>query len=72
MHIKKGDNVKVLTGKDSGKTGKVIKAMPKDNKVIVEGINMVKRHQRPKKQNSKGQVVEKPMPIHASNLAPVK
>lgn len=69
MHIKKGDNVIVLTGKDKGKNGKVIKAMPKEGKVIVEGINMVKKHQRPTKQGQKGMMIDKAMPIQASNLA---
>lgn len=69
MKIKKGDNVKILTGKDRGKTGKVLKAMPKSDQAIVEGINTVKRHERPRKQNSKGQIVDKPMPIHVSNLS---
>ena len=59
----------VLAGKDKGKSGKVIKAMPKMNKVIVEGINKVKKNQRPTKQGQKGQVVEKSMPIDVSNLA---
>lgn len=69
MTIKKDDNVIVLTGKDKGKTGKVIKSMPKKHKVIVSGINMTKKHQRPRQQNQKGQIVEKPMPIDVSNVA---
>lgn len=69
MHIKKGDNVIVLAGKDKGKNGKVIKAMPKLGKVIVEGINMVKKHQRPTKQGQKGQMVDKSMPMDVSKLA---
>jgi large subunit ribosomal protein L24 len=69
MKIKKDDNVIVLTGKDKGKTGKVIKVMPKENRVVVAGINMFKKNQRPTKQGQKGQVVEKNGSIHASNVA---
>lgn len=72
MHIKKGDKVKVLAGKDAGKQGEVVKSMPKDNKVIVAGVNKMKRHMRPRKQGEKGQIVEKEMPLHASNVAKTK
>ena len=68
MKIKKGDKVIVITGKDKGKTGEVIKAMPKENKVVVAGINMVKRHQKPSQENAGG-IVSKEMPIHVSNVA---
>lgn len=69
MKIKRDDNVIVLTGKDKGKTGKVIKSMPKENRVVVAGINMFKKNQRPTKQGQKGQVVEKNGSIHISNIA---
>lgn len=69
MNIKKNDTVIVLVGKDKGKSGKVTKAMPKISKVVVEGINKVKKHQRARKQGQKGQTVEVSMPIHVSNLA---
>jgi large subunit ribosomal protein L24 len=69
MHIKKGDNVIILTGDDKGKTGKVVKAIPALNKVVIEGMNTVKKHQRPTKQGQKGQTVEIAMPMHASNVA---
>ena len=69
MHIKKDDNVIVLTGKDKGKTGKVIKAMPKENRVVVAGVNMFKKNQRPTKQGQKGQVVERNGSINVSNVA---
>lgn len=72
MHVKKGDKVVVLTGKDAGKTGEVVKSMPKENKVVVAGINKMKRHQRPTKQGQKGQVVEKEMPLHVSNVSKAK
>jgi large subunit ribosomal protein L24 len=68
MKLKKGDNVIVITGKDKGKKGKIIRALPKDNKVIVEGLNMVSKHKRPKKSGEKGQVIKIAMPIHASNV----
>jgi len=68
MKIKKGDNVMVIAGKDKGKTGKIIRALPKLDRVIVEGINIQKRHQRPTKSNQKGQVLDKTMPIHVSNV----
>lgn len=69
MNIKKGDNVIVITGKDKGKTGKVEFAFPKEQKVLILGVNIKKSHQRPKKSNEKGQIVEKPMPIHVSNVS---
>lgn len=68
MKIKKGDKVIVITGKDKGKTGEVTKAMPKENKVIVSGVNMVKRHQKPTQENVGG-IVSKEAPIHVSNVA---
>ena len=58
MKIKKGDQVIVITGRDKGKTGEVVKSMPKDNKVVVSGINLVKRHQRPT-QESAGGIISK-------------
>ena len=64
--------VEIITGADKGKSGKVVLALPKENKVIVEGINRRKHHQRPKRANQKGQVVEKAMPIHVSNVRLVK
>ena len=72
MHIKKGDTVKILTGKDKGKTGKVLKAFPKENKVLVEGVNIYKKHERARKEGQKGQVVERAVPIQASNVANVE
>jgi large subunit ribosomal protein L24 len=68
MKIKKGDTVVVITGKDKGKTGEVIRSMPKDNKLLVRGVNVVKRHTRPT-QNSAGGIVEKEAPIDVSNVA---
>ena len=68
MKIKKGDQVIVITGRDKGKTGEVIQAMPKDSKVVVRGINLVKRHTKPTQENAGG-IVSKEQPIHVSNVA---
>jgi large subunit ribosomal protein L24 len=68
MHVKKDDKVIILSGKDKGKTGAVVKSFPKENKVIVSGINMLKKHQKPRKSGEKGQIVEMAMPIHVSNV----
>lgn len=68
MKIKKGDQVIVITGRDKGKTGEVTKAMPKDNKVLVSGINLVKRHTKPSQENAGG-IISKEKPIHVSNVA---
>ena len=69
MHIKKGDTVIVLAGRDKGKTGKILKAMPKDGTVLVEGINMVKKHQKPTKQGQKGQIISKERAVSSSSVA---
>ncbi len=68
MKLKKGDKVIVIAGKAKGTTGTVMRAMPKDDQVLLEGVNLVKRHRRPSAQNKKGQIVDKPMPIHISNV----
>ena len=68
MNIKKDDTVIVISGKDKGKKGKVIKAMPKENKVIVEGVNQIKKHQKPNNANPNGGIVEFEAPIHVSNV----
>ncbi|OGZ61582.1 MAG: 50S ribosomal protein L24 [Candidatus Spechtbacteria bacterium RIFCSPLOWO2_02_FULL_38_8] len=68
MKIKKGDKVLVISGKNRGKTGKVTGVFPNDLKLIVEGVNMQKKHMRPKKQGEKGQIVEVPSPIDISNV----
>ncbi len=67
MKIKKGDTVLILSGKDRGRTGKVGKVFPKRKKIIIDGINIVKKHVRPRKQNQKGEVVEVPAPFDMSN-----
>lgn len=68
MNIKKGDEVKVLTGKYKGKTGKVIDSFPKDRTVVVEGLNIKVRFSRPKRAGEKGQRLELPAPMPASKL----
>jgi len=68
LKIKKGDQVVVTTGRNKGKRGEVLRVMPQENRAIVQGINMVKRHTRPS-QTHPGGIVEKEGPIHVSNLA---
>ena len=67
-HIKTDDKVKVIAGKDNGKIGKVLKVIRKTNRVVVENINVVKRHVKPSPQNRQGGIVEKEAPIHLSNV----
>jgi large subunit ribosomal protein L24 len=68
MKIKKSDNVIVISGNSRGKTGKVLKVFPKDQRVIVEGINLRKRHTKPTQANPQGGILEKESPIDASNV----
>ena len=68
MHVVKNDTVKILAGKYKDKTGKVLKVFTKTNRVIVEGVNIIKRHTKPSQKNQQGGIVEKEAPIHASNL----
>ena len=68
MKIKKGDDIIIITGKDKGKKGKILKVLVRENKIIVEGANMSKKHQRPRKSNEKGSMKDIEMPIHASNV----
>lgn len=68
MRIKRGDTVVVISGKYKGVKGKVLKAFPNDNKVIVEKVNFIKKHTRPTQQNPQGGIVEKEAPIHVSNV----
>lgn len=68
MKIRKGDNVYIISGKDRGRSGKVLRAFPRLQKVIVAGVNKMKKHERARKQGTKGQVVKREMPIHVSNL----
>jgi len=68
MKIKKGDTVKIITGKDKGKTGKILKVLLKKDKILIEGLNLYKKHVRPKRQGEKGEVVLVPRPIDVSNV----
>ena len=68
MKIKKGDTVIVIAGKDKGARGTVLRALPKTEKVLIEGVNVKKRHQRPNRRNQHGQIVDKPHPVHVSNV----
>lgn len=68
MKIKKGDNVQVITGKDKGKTGKVDQVFRSENTVIVDGVNIRKRHRKPRRLGQSGQIVDVALPIDASNV----
>lgn len=68
LHVKKGDKVVVIAGKDKAKTGKVLLVLPKEERVIVEGVNIVKRHTKPNPVNPEGGIIEKEAPIHISNV----
>ncbi len=68
IKLKKGDNVLVITGKDKGKSGSILSIIPKNNRAIVKGVNMVKKHQKPSKQSGGG-IIEKELSIQLSNLA---
>ena len=68
MKVKVGDNVKVLTGKDKGKEGKVLYTLRKKDRVVVEGVNIVKKHMKPSRMNETGGIIEVEHPIHVSNV----
>lgn len=68
VHVRKDEVVVVITGKDKGKQGKVKRVLPKTNRVVVEGVNMVKKHTKPSAQNMQGGIMEMEAPIHASNV----
>jgi large subunit ribosomal protein L24 len=69
MRIKKGDRVVVLSGKDKGKTGEVVKSMPKDGKVVVAGVNVAVRHRKPSQANPQGGLERSEAPLHVSKVA---
>jgi len=69
MKIKKGDTVKVIAGKDKGKTGTVLTTLKDTDQVILEGVNIATKHQKNKRSRSQGQIIEKSMPLHVSNVA---
>ena len=68
MTVKKGDNVVVIAGKEKGKTGKVVEVFQKDNRVLVDGLNIVTKHQKARRQDEKSAIVKKSAPIEASNV----
>jgi large subunit ribosomal protein L24 len=70
MEIRKGDTVLVITGKYKGRKGRVLRVIPEKSTLIVEGVNMMKRHTRPSQRNQQGGIVERERPIHASNVMP--
>ena len=67
MNIKKGDTIQIITGKDRGKTGKILAVYPDRDRILVEGVNVYKKHVRPRRQGEKGEIVSLPRPLHASN-----
>ena len=69
LKIRKGDRVRVLTGKDRGKEGSVMRALPRDGKVIVDGVNVARKSQRPTRTTQQGGIIDKDMPIQVSNVA---
>jgi len=69
MHIRKGDNVLVISGASRGKTGKVLQVLGSEELVIVAGVNLKKHHERPRRGGQKGQMIDKTMPIHVSNVS---
>lgn len=71
MHVKKGDKVRVISGKDKGKTGVILAAYPKESRVLVEGVNIVKKHSKPSQANPQGGINSQEAPIHVSNVMPI-
>ena len=71
FHVKKGDLVEVITGTDRGKRGKVLRMFPENERVLIEGINMRTKHQKPTQENPQGGRMKQEMPIHISNVLPV-
>ncbi|HCC60177.1 MAG: 50S ribosomal protein L24 [Candidatus Staskawiczbacteria bacterium RIFOXYC1_FULL_37_43] len=68
MKVKKGDTILVISGKDKGKVAKILKSLPRERKVLVDGVNLKKKHVRPKREGEKGQVVQVPAPLEVSNI----
>ncbi|WP_246945560.1 MULTISPECIES: 50S ribosomal protein L24 [Bacillus] len=71
MHVKKGDKVQVISGKDKGKQGVILEAFPKKNRVLVEGVNVVKKHSKPSQANPQGGIISQEAAIHVSNVMPL-
>jgi large subunit ribosomal protein L24 len=71
MHVKKGDKVVVISGKDKGKTGVILASFPKKDRVLVEGVNIIKKHSKPSQVNPQGGIISQEAPIHVSNVMPI-
>ncbi|MBM7663352.1 large subunit ribosomal protein L24 [Bacillus mesophilus] len=71
MHVKKGDKVQVISGKDKGKQGVILESFPKMNRVLVEGVNVVKKHSKPSQANPQGGIISREAAIHVSNVMPL-
>ncbi|MEK5440253.1 MULTISPECIES: 50S ribosomal protein L24 [unclassified Fredinandcohnia] len=71
MHVKKGDKVQVISGKDKGKQGVILESYPKKDRVLVEGVNIVKKHSKPSQVNPQGGIISQEAPIHVSNVMPL-
>ena len=71
MHVKKGDKVMVISGKDKGKKGVILAAFPKQSRVLVEGVNIVKKHSKPSQMNPQGGIISQEAAIHVSNVMPI-
>ncbi|WP_099352748.1 50S ribosomal protein L24 [Fredinandcohnia onubensis] len=71
MHVKKGDKVQVISGKDKGKQGVILESFPKKDRVLVEGVNIVKKHSKPSQVNPQGGIISQEAPIHVSNVMPL-
>ncbi|WP_018924661.1 50S ribosomal protein L24 [Salsuginibacillus kocurii] len=71
LHVKTGDKVKVISGKDKGKEGVILQAYPSNQRVLVEGINMIKKHAKPSQENPQGGILEQEAPVHVSNVMPI-
>ncbi|WP_339148345.1 MULTISPECIES: 50S ribosomal protein L24 [unclassified Sutcliffiella] len=71
MHVKKGDKVVVISGKDKGKQGVILESYPKKDRVLVEGINVIKKHAKPSQENPQGGIINREAPIHVSNVMPL-
>jgi large subunit ribosomal protein L24 len=72
FHVKKGDNVEVITGNHKGASGKVLQILPKKQQVLIEGVRMIKKHQKKSQDNPQGAIVQREGPVHISNVKPVE
>ena len=72
MKVKKGDNIIIVAGKDKGKTGTIVRTFPQTDQVLVDGVNVITKHQKNRRRRSQGQIIEKSAPVHVSNVALVE